>query len=429
MYFKNSCVKTIASKTLAFIHKYYNYILLLMTISIFYFTQEYILSLLKNITISLICIVILYLCLSRLKLFIKNKVSNLDDKSNPEKPNNKATCVFLEGVWGEGKTEYYKRHLKRVYIKENGVPPIYISCFGMNKIELITAISSQSSFILNIFALNTLFARFLPNNWQYLMPRNKVIIFDDIERLHHSNNDYLDLLAIIEYLKNTCGCELLLIGNQKEIESPFFNAYLEKVVDEIKLVPKKDMKEIQIIVSQDHKEDPYLLKLMWDLYKNGCKNIRMIRTFYISLIKNEKYASFKNSNISKFKKEVMSKSIETDFFHFIKLRRISFANRKLFDDCLDYRHLHYIYKDMKDRENSTDSQRDTECEDELSKRLALYQIHLNQFAQYVIEICGLLDPVMYGISYGIDEYLEDIKNDIITGNPNHLFNTLVDASP
>lgn len=136
-------------------------------------------------------------------------------------------CLLIDGVWGSGKTTHYKRYYQ--YIDDK--PNIYISCFSASRSELIAQIIQQQ-FWCKLLTLNGLLAKIMESNWQIFMPKNRVVVFDDLERLHASQDNYLDLIGIVDYLKTTNKCQVILIADISKTPQ-IFNCYLERIVDEI----------------------------------------------------------------------------------------------------------------------------------------------------------------------------------------------------
>ncbi len=141
-------------------------------------------------------------------------------------------CVMLTGAWGSGKTTYYNKELKNIIQNGTNKKQIYISCFSATKSELISQIISKDP-LYSVLTLNGLLNKFIESNWQSFMPKNSVIIFDDLERLHKNKDDILDVIGIIDYLKK-CenNNEILLICNLDE-NNDILNKYMEKIVDDV----------------------------------------------------------------------------------------------------------------------------------------------------------------------------------------------------
>lgn len=146
--------------------------------------------------------------------------------------NTEGFCLLISGAWGSGKTHFYEYCFKNKTKQED----IYISCFSARKFELIQQIAN-TQWRWRLFSCNGFFEKFLANNWQSFMPINRTIVFDDLERLHSTETNYLDLIGIIEFLKTNRNCNIILIAN---LEKPMaiFNDYIERIVDEIIEPPK-----------------------------------------------------------------------------------------------------------------------------------------------------------------------------------------------
>lgn len=138
-------------------------------------------------------------------------------------------CLLIDGVWGSGKTTHYEKHYQYI----DNQPNIYISCFSASRSELIAQIIQQQ-FWCQLLTLNGLLAKLMESNWRIFMPKKRVIVFDDLERLHANQDNYLDLIGIIDYLKDKMGCKIILICNMLELKEPIFNTYMERIVDEVK---------------------------------------------------------------------------------------------------------------------------------------------------------------------------------------------------
>lgn len=143
-------------------------------------------------------------------------------KQNCKSDIKKCKCLLIAGPWGSGKTHYYEEHYEYKYNKPN----VYISCFSSSRSEIIAQMINHQ-LCLRIFTLNGLLAKLMENNWQFFMPKNKVIVFDDLERLHNNQNDYLDVIAIIDHLKEhneriilLCNLEIIS-GKSGEILNSF----------------------------------------------------------------------------------------------------------------------------------------------------------------------------------------------------------------
>ena len=183
-------------------------------------------------------------------LYILNRIINIFCKCNqynfPKYDKDvfqENKCIFLDGRWGTGKTYYYENELKKI-LKNTYPEIIYISCFSFEKLDLIKEIMIKNNLLSRILSLNGFFSKFIVYNWDIITPYKKVIVLDDVERLHQSNQVYQDIIGIIEYLKNVKECKILLIGNMIGSNVDIFKEYMEKIVDNITVPPKITFNEI-----------------------------------------------------------------------------------------------------------------------------------------------------------------------------------------
>lgn len=181
--------------------------------------------------------------------FCKYVKDKLFSKTNGEQNKTKELnwqCLLIDGTWGSGKTTHYEKHYQ--YIDDK--PNIYISCFSASRSELIAQIIQQQ-FWCKLLTLNGLLAKLMENNWQIFMPSNRVVVFDDLERLHANQENYLDLIGIIDYLKDKKKCKIILICSMSELKEyekhkqHIFNTYMERIVDDVEFVSKlSDLSEL-----------------------------------------------------------------------------------------------------------------------------------------------------------------------------------------
>ena len=172
-------------------------------------------------------------------LYVKNKLfSKTNDERNKTKRLN-WQCLLVDGAWGSGKTTYYEKHYQYIDSKPN----IYISCFSASRSELIAQIIQQQ-LLWKLLTLNGLLAKLMESNWQIFMPKKRVVVFDDLERLHANQDNYLDLIGVIDYLKDKMECKIILICNMSELKElekqkqHIFNTYMERIVDNVEWIPK-----------------------------------------------------------------------------------------------------------------------------------------------------------------------------------------------
>jgi|LauGreDrversion4_2_1035121.scaffolds.fasta_scaffold259342_1 hypothetical protein len=182
--------------------------------------------------------------------FCKYVKDKLFSKTNGEQNKTKKLnwqCLLIDGAWGSGKTTHYKKYYQYIDVKPN----IYISCFSASRSELIAQIIQQQ-FWCKLLTLNGLLAKLMENNWQIFMPKGRVIVFDDLERLHANQDNYLDLIGIIDYLKITNECKIILIADISKTQQ-IFNTYMERVVDEFLTIPKLQLMDLFSLEYNDKK--------------------------------------------------------------------------------------------------------------------------------------------------------------------------------
>lgn len=205
-------------------------------------------SLLTIVVTTLIIRFIFYLnysfCRKREK-WEKEKSEIADNKSKKEYP---WQCLLIDGAWGSGKTTHYEKYYQYIDNKPN----IYISCFSASRSELIAQIIQQQ-FWCKLLTLNGLLAKFMESNWQIFMPKNRVVVFDDLERLHANKDNYLDLIGVIDYLKTANKCQVILIADISKTPQ-IFNSYLERVVDEVLTIPKLQLIDL-FSLEYNHEKD------------------------------------------------------------------------------------------------------------------------------------------------------------------------------
>ena len=220
--------------------------------------------------------------LVKLICFDKNKIDgDLYNSNYIFDKNNK--CVFLMGGWGIGKTWHYRKNIVPTFNSR----PIYISCFSATRDQLINQLIISNP-IYNIITLHGILSSLIKNSWESFMPNKKIIVFDDLERLHTENNpNYKDLMAIICFLKEQNKCRILLIGNKEKIKSEVFNEYLEKIVDSFIVVPHKKFKEVLKPAKNFYTEieEDFILQLD-EVFKNKeYVNLRLLKNCFYNLCK------------------------------------------------------------------------------------------------------------------------------------------------
>lgn len=254
---------------------------------------------------------------------VKKKVFN--SKLKNEKP---WQCLLIDGAWGSGKTTYYENNYQ--YIDNN--PNIYISCFSASRSELIAQIIQQQ-FWCKLLTLNGLLAKFMENNWQIFMPKNRVVVFDDLERLHANQDNYLDLIGMIDYLKDKKKCQIILICNISELKEPIFNTYMERVVDEVEFPTLMSENEFEnSLIKNASKLTKGLLARLYNFYEHGeVNNLRIIKNIM------PKIAKKLESDYSEFDevKPVLNGS-QYEINVLINKHYLFYTDNALFKECVEF---------------------------------------------------------------------------------------------
>ncbi|MBY0379907.1 MAG: hypothetical protein K2P99_05845 [Burkholderiales bacterium] len=147
-------------------------------------------------------------------------------------------CLLISGAWGLGKTRYYEDN----YQDNGALPDIYISCFSATKNDLLARIINQN-WLWKILLLNGILVKLFENNWQQFMPKNRTIVLDDPDRLHSADENYLDIIGIIDFLKLNKKCKIILIADTSKIPQ-ILNVYLERIVDEVAIWQPCEIKDL-----------------------------------------------------------------------------------------------------------------------------------------------------------------------------------------
>lgn len=303
---------------------------------------------------------------NRIRNLIKRKKSIFDDG---------ARCVLLDGPWGSGKTTYYKNHIKPYFNSE----PIYISCFSATRDQLITQLIIANP-IFNLLSLHGVLSGLIKNSWQSFMPRNEIIVFDDLERLHKTKEDsFNDLIGILSYLKEINNCKLLLICNKEEINSQIFSKYLEKILDKehSEFIPGQNMTKILKDYSRNNltsnkaiKDE--LINVIVEVFNEvEYFNLRVIKLSFREIIENlSKYLSERgmtDDSLDKEKEQIILSFIEHIGFNIrfaIKLNKVYSNNYMDYLEIINlskeietYSGLNWVERVRKSNEDSEDNLR------------------------------------------------------------------------
>lgn len=257
-------------------------------------------------------------------------------------------CLLIDGAWGSGKTTHYEKYYQYIDNKPN----IYISCFSASRSELIAQIIQQQ-FCWKLLTLNGLLAKLMESNWQIFMPKNRVVVFDDLERLHANQDNYLDLIGIIDYLKNTNKCKIILICNMSELKEQekqkehIFNTYMERIVDNVELVSElSDLSELFKNPKDKHHykhvdlNSPIIQKIIIASKKlcdeSKLKNLRVFKTS-ISDFANKLNRQYPESRKWDEKKQIIyAETFVEDLRKMVALRYLFFTNFSFFNEIIEY---------------------------------------------------------------------------------------------
>lgn len=278
--------------------------------------------------------------------------------------NNDWQCLLIDGAWGSGKTTHYEKHYQYINNKHN----IYISCFSASRSELIAQIIQQQ-LCWKLLTLNGLLAKFMENNWQIFMPSKRVVVFDDLERLHANKENYLDLIGIIDYLKDKMKCQIILICNISELKEPIFNTYMERIVDETEfpiLMSKEEFKNSLIEKHNDLIKE-LLVRLYSDYASGKINNLRIIKNIM------PKIAKKLESDYSKFNEvEQVLNGSQHEINALISKLYLFYNDNALFKECAEFYNNKKVY---------TTSDSEEKIGLLLLSRLNMYKISYDQQAQ------------------------------------------------
>lgn len=188
----------------------------------------------------------------------------------------KGFVIAINGEWGIGKTEFWKRFIdeKCKEERDNAVhwpkvgphnfyinkPYAYVSLFGIDslqnlKMQVATSLSKYTEekghagfnkkinkTLLNLkdsrfsfFGLNITSPRFFEEMIFYGV-KDAIICLDDFERLS-KNLDIKDVMGLINFLKVENNCQIVLIMHDDQLKDDAYRGYKEKVFDEILTIP------------------------------------------------------------------------------------------------------------------------------------------------------------------------------------------------
>lgn len=185
----------------------------------------------------------------------------------------------------------------------------------------------------------------MESNWQIFMPKNQVVVFDDLERLHDNQDNYLDLIGIIDYLKNTNKCKIILICNMSELKEPIFNTYMERIVDETQfpiLISENEFSNSLIKETNDLTKK--LLNNLYQDYADGkINNLRIVKNIMPKIAEKLKldYGEFNEDE------QVLNGSY-SEIIKLIHKHYLFYIDNALFKDCSDLNNGKIFYKHTQD---------------------------------------------------------------------------------
>ena len=158
-------------------------------------------------------------------------MSIFDSKCRNEK------ALMIIGEWGYGKTSFYKKSLKPI-LKKRSRNLVEISCFGIQSTNDIINQILDKEYLLEIWGVFFNYARqFLTHTTQFkqgLVPKGLTIVIDDFERSarQESNDFFIELLGLVNYLINNKKCHIIILCNETHIEKyKHYKDFTEKAVE------------------------------------------------------------------------------------------------------------------------------------------------------------------------------------------------------
>ncbi|KWT86048.1 P-loop NTPase fold protein [Candidatus Magnetominusculus xianensis] len=223
-------------------------------------------------------------------------------------------AILINGKWGSGKTYYFNHHISKI-IKKHNYNPIYISLFGITKIEDITKnifleqnqilkkvmkkkstmrLSQVSKTILSLpfaYGAGKLGETFTPDAW---INKDEITVFcfDDLER---TKLKYDELFGYINNFIEHDNIKVIIIANEDKIlkidghkkdDSKIYLDYKEKIIKHTVDFKPTVEDSIGSILEQECNDRPQTFKLFID--NNKIKlfdTIKATKTENLRLIK------------------------------------------------------------------------------------------------------------------------------------------------
>ena len=332
-------------------------------------------------------------------------------------------CLLIVGEWGSGKTTLYED----VFKNKKHIDDIHISCFSANKAELISQLG-QESFLWKLCSLNGILSKLLENNWRKFMPTRRVVVFDDLERLHSGEHNYVDLIGVIDYLKVENKCDIILLASCSNIKYNVFTMYMERIVDEICTPIIKDVRstcqgsERKQFLSADYKQfDSYMgynqkaktksefinqivndaYDQIYAYYTMGkftnirviSKSLNQIKDDIQNIINENKIHDNSNEQIGII---ILKSLLANEVKNIVKVYHLLYQNYRLFSEMLEYRDNQYHNIKYRDNppKNNTDMKKYAIVLTNALSEYHLYpeyfncgqEVNLNNFFKHKLEL-------------------------------------------
>lgn len=235
--------KNLCEEVIEFIQNHTRPIAIAVVVLVFILSIKQVISITNLISTIIVCLFVYFFIEDFIKSFIKSKIDKKE--SLRTKVSIKKGVQIILGDWGAGKTHYFNN----VYINENKFHESIverISCFSYTREEFIKQIVAMS-FWNRWLSLNGMLSGYISFNWHNMLPKNKVIFIDDLERLPCNNNMANDFIGIIEKLKKYN--HVVIACSHLNIKQEAISQYLEKMADymPIEITLEKQMESKAII--------------------------------------------------------------------------------------------------------------------------------------------------------------------------------------
>lgn len=357
----------------------------------------------------------------------KNELLNLLKSDSKEK------VIAIKGVWGSGKSTFWKGFIEDKAYYNNA----YISLYGLKSIEdiensillQISDLHKLDGFIekrlnflreINIYGMNAkaILSSIKPKDFCKL-----IICLDDFERL--SNKISInELFGFIADLKENKHCKVVMILNEDKINESNkndFNIQQEKIID-YELFFQQNLDEIDIIPKKEYKDILYEF-----IKKYEVQNIRTINKI-INILNKFLLKLDNNMNVI-IRENILKKVIEISFVYYQ-------FNFKDFNQLVKYRSekvsksWYIVLKNknqLKNDEETNNKLKDTEKFIENNKELEEYIKYLENFHFEDLEK-SIIDFITKHIwdEKKIFQYIENEKYNLDNNNLRDKLNDIIE---